>query len=359
MLRSTTIILIIGIIALIIGGCSGAGSPVEPIQNDAPRIAFGDPVPDYGCGDSIIVDLIAGQNYMAGYVEVYNDADYLYVKYMAADGWQITETHLAVANTLEGIPQTKKGNPKNGQFPYKMEHDPAVTEYTYVIDLDWDICEELFIAAHAVVQTVDGEGYVTGEETAWGYGEDFPGKNWAMYFNYEVESCCVEGLTLYDDEFTAKFYHPWAGIAYWKTVLSGVPAGFDVADGPYPGWCVDQGHYIYPNSTHTVKMYNSYADDLPSYAVDPDWDMVNYLLNHKHPDASIFDIQDAVWYFINGGHDPATLIGQAMVDDTLANGEGFVPSLCDGDIIVVIIDSFTETLGMRSQLTIIEVDCAD
>ena len=99
--------------------------------------------------------------------------------------WEMTETHVAVADSLEGIPQTKSGNPKVGNFPYAMEHNPAVTTYTYVIDLEWEVGTELYIAAHAVVQ--DG----CRQETAWadcqGPAFLFPGANWASFVTHVVQ----------------------------------------------------------------------------------------------------------------------------------------------------------------------------
>lgn len=117
--------------------------------------------------DPFIKDLIAGQHIDVGDVKVWNDADYLYLKYIVdTEGWCITETHLHVAISLEDIPQTKKGNPIPGQFDYKEEHD-CVTEYTYEIPLEWDPSDELFIATHAVVvQPIDGCF-----ETVWQIGD--------------------------------------------------------------------------------------------------------------------------------------------------------------------------------------------
>jgi len=104
-------------------------------------------------------DLLAGQTIDVGEVQVWNDAGNLYVKYIVDKaGWCLTETHLAVDTVLDNIPQTKKGNPIPGKFEYKKEHDPCVTEYTYTIPLDWGCNESLFIAAHAVVIEVLGDG---------------------------------------------------------------------------------------------------------------------------------------------------------------------------------------------------------
>ncbi|WP_455369934.1 hypothetical protein [[Eubacterium] cellulosolvens] len=101
--------------------------------------------------DPYTTDLLAGQTIDVGDVLVWNDVDYLYVKYLITElGWCLLETQLQVATSLEGIPQ-KNGNPIPGKFTYKATHE-CVTEYTYMIELSWDAGQELFIAAHAKVQ---------------------------------------------------------------------------------------------------------------------------------------------------------------------------------------------------------------
>ena len=69
--------------------------------------------------DPFATDLVAGQHTDAGDVLVWNDDDYLYVKFLAKDGWCLAETHLAVADALAAIPQTGNGKPeaKNGKSP--------------------------------------------------------------------------------------------------------------------------------------------------------------------------------------------------------------------------------------------------
>ena len=139
--------------------------------------------------DAVWKSLFAGKDIYVGGVRIWNDDDNLYVMYSVwGTGWEITETHLAVATSLAGIPQTKSGNPKVGHFAYQMMHDPPVTtEYTYTIPLDWGEGTLLYIAAHAVVQTWDP---IYQEETAWADCEPnavFPGKNWATYVTYTVQ----------------------------------------------------------------------------------------------------------------------------------------------------------------------------
>jgi hypothetical protein len=84
-----------------------------------------------------------------GDVLVWNDEDYLYVKYVTTDDWYITEVHLEVATISGGIPQAK-GNPIPGKFTYKAE-GLWTQEYLFTIPLSWDSDKQLSIAAHAVV----------------------------------------------------------------------------------------------------------------------------------------------------------------------------------------------------------------
>ena len=129
-------------------------------------------------GNPFVVDLLAGKDIPAGEVQVWNDADYLYVKY-ELNGWCMTETHVHAADSLDGIPHTKKGNPIPGHFDYKMEHDPCVTEYTYRIPLDdWEPDTELYIAAHAAMDEVQAMTIVSDVgDTVYGPLNYDPGLN--------------------------------------------------------------------------------------------------------------------------------------------------------------------------------------
>ena len=76
--------------------------------------------------------------------------------------------------------------------------------------------------------------------------------------------------------------------------------------------------------------------------------MVNYVLNNKHPMAEDVSIQEAISYFVGTEVPPFSAWAQLMIDDALANGEGFYPS--PGEIIGVILDA-----GPDVQPTMIEV----
>lgn len=166
-----------------------------------PALAQAGPV----CGTATVTTLYAGRTIDAGTVTVSNDSSNLYVTFSTQDGWELTETHLAIATTLSGIPQTKSGNPKVGNFPYQRTYDPSVTSDVYVFSLDQLAVSlgldrftcgatSLVLAAHAVVVQHDGNGGVTSRETGWGSGTGFPGGNWATWFGSTVQCCAATGI---------------------------------------------------------------------------------------------------------------------------------------------------------------------
>jgi hypothetical protein len=138
--------------------------------------------------------------------------------------------------------------------------------------------------------------------------------------------------------------------SYFISTLSGVPPGYDVQNGVYPGWCVDKRFNIPRNTDVQVKLYSSLNP--PADLLSQRWDLVNYILNNKQ--GSMQDIQDAIWYFVKmdgiGWWGEGTKPGaQSMIDDALTNGNGFVPG--PGDVLAIICYPKTDT-----QITIIEIE---
>jgi len=100
--------------------------------------------------DPVTVDLLAGQDDDVGDITVWNDEDNLYVEFDTTESGELMlETHLAIATSVSGIPQTKKGNPIPGQFEYTTNHMGGTTNYVYMIPLEWISGTDLYIAAHA------------------------------------------------------------------------------------------------------------------------------------------------------------------------------------------------------------------
>lgn len=133
-------------------------------------------------------DMLAGQHINVGQVCVSNDSENLYVKYSTVDEWLLDEAHLFVGKSLDDMPQTKKGSPKIGNFPYKSE-GLSINYFEFTIPLssfgDLPCGSELFVAAHASVSKDNGDGS-SQQETSWSNGDKITDRGWAMFSTYEV-----------------------------------------------------------------------------------------------------------------------------------------------------------------------------
>jgi hypothetical protein len=291
--------------------------------------------------DPFETDLIAAQHYDAGEVLVWNNGDNLFVKYIADEDWQITETHLHVAESMEDIPQ-KNGNPIPGQFDYKEEHDPAVTEFTYEIDNTWDEDDELFIAAHAVVC----------EETTVGGLEETE----AMLPDI-VTASAVHAITIGHLE------------SYFVVTIS----GGTYLDGTHNGWCVDLDALMHDYLSFTAKVYSSY-EMIPIGLINhpENLDLVNWILNQDYVGTSspggygIYtygDVQRAIWELIEDKQSTIYLgpwninrANEIIADAEDPAVEGFEPG-CDEvfGVLLVPVDEYGRRDLSQGQICIIPV----
>ena len=104
--------------------------------------------------------------------------------------YELVETHVHVAMSYLDLPQTGSGNPKVGHFDYSSEHDPMagdVTSKQYTIPLSSygltyvAVHADVYSATSLIPGTIDEYGRY---ETAWVDGDDFDGRNWAMYITF-------------------------------------------------------------------------------------------------------------------------------------------------------------------------------
>ncbi|HDS63238.1 MAG TPA: hypothetical protein ENN52_03745 [Methanofollis liminatans] len=285
--------------------------------------------------DPYRTDLIAGQHTDAGDVLVWNDDDYLYVKFLAKDGWCLAETHLAVAGVLADIPQTGNGkpqanngkskvgngkqqtvngNPIPGQFAYGDSYDPCVGSDTFLIPLDEVGRGTLYVAAHAVVQKPGGLD-------------------------------CLEGVL--PDEVTMRVTFQYlGGPAYLPEVTV---TGGTTLDGIYPGWCVNTGTNIEKDRDYLAAVYSSYGT-IPPGAIDhpENLDLVNWIINQGfvgqtggNGTYTFGDVQRAIWRLVDDDPEHETYTGydESRVGEILAAayayGEGFVAG--PGDLVAIVL----------------------
>jgi hypothetical protein len=149
--------------------------------------------PAWAQTDCFTTDLIAGQHYNAGTVTACPTMDpgtaqpvKLTVTYTTNEFWAITETHMAAAFELSGIPTNRKGNPQNGQFAFGGSYKPGVSTVSFDVNVT-GVCEQpeqtVYIAAHAVVKG-GGPGQKASSQTAWGAGTPFNSDGWQTYFTW-------------------------------------------------------------------------------------------------------------------------------------------------------------------------------
>lgn len=135
--------------------------------------------------------IYAGQNILAGYLEISNNGTQFEVEYFATGDWKFTELHLYVGD-LALAPQAGNGNPIPGRFNNKVNFSnaTAATSYSFIIPLSainglQDQC--IIVAAHSVMKRFNTSGSVVQTETGWGGNVPFAGANWATYSTYCLE----------------------------------------------------------------------------------------------------------------------------------------------------------------------------
>ncbi len=166
---------------------------------------------------------------------------------------------------------------------------------------------------------------------------------------------------------TVQLHNPGTS-SYWAGTFSGVPAGYDVANGVYKVWCIDEEHSIGNNSIWTVRLISSlnplvytmninwgYQPPHPNIFNYVNWIINTYEVGASGPgvaSASITEMQTALWYFID--HTTyASLSGDAktIVDQALLNGTSFVPAT--GQMAAVVL---YDPDKLNFQICIVEID---
>ena len=143
--------------------------------------------------------LYAGQTLDIGTVSVEVLDTNLVVTYQTDSGWQLSETHLWVGDDLSDMPQTRKGSPKIGNFPYASGTLSGSSVHVETVPLSVigfncpSTDQEYYIAAHAAVQRVDSSGSVVQSETAWSDGSRYVERGMWGTYSSTVLTCDCDG----------------------------------------------------------------------------------------------------------------------------------------------------------------------
>ena len=322
--------------ALLSGACAGNVSDFE-----SGTFALG--VGCYDAGAPFVADLIAGgggnAGEIAGQLQVWNDADNIYVTYLTNDDWCLNEVHLDIQTDASAVPQ-KNGNPQPGRFAYKADGLDCISAYTFTVANTFSGYDSLAIAAHSAVRTAEPIGTTVNIS--------------------QFEQGLPELVTL-----SVKS----ASDSYFSTTIESTLVGSPLDPGPYAGWCIDTDHNISTNATYTAEVYSSYeAAGLDLVEQPENFDLVNWLINQDYVGQASTcggsytkgDVQRAIWTLIEDNLSTAGLgaWSQCRVDeivsDAYASGEGFSPTAC-GDAIAVILRPIDENATTEAQVTIAQI----
>jgi hypothetical protein len=123
--------------------------------------------------------------------------------------------------------------------------------------------------------------------------------------------------------------------AWFNFTLTGVPSGYDISDGVYPGWCVDKYQTMDLIADHQVKLKSCYASDLQGFDAIS-WEKMNYIINHKQG-KNQNSVQRAMWYFTNDIYPEGYPGALAIINDTNNNSAGYIPQ--NGEILAIAIEA--------------------
>ena len=140
------------------------------------------------CGSRKSVSLLTSGATSAGTVTIANDPSRLVITYTTInDAWAITAVHLAVAESVAGIPRYESENPIPEHFLYQNFFDPPVHTIALPVPLDkLKPGMTVYVAAQAEVRESGGEQE---PQAAWGQGPRFNNHNPATYIAYQVQPC--------------------------------------------------------------------------------------------------------------------------------------------------------------------------
>lgn len=137
----------------------------------------------------------------------------------------------------------------------------------------------------------------------------------------------------------------------FTATFAGLPAGLSVTNTTYLAWCFDvNGDYTNNNASTQYYPYSTYSPSLPANVQSPNWDKVNWVLNHKPAGPqSTWIVQQVIWRLMSGSYlpPPGYPLPQPASDDlynqAISLGTGFVPSV--GQTIGVILYADGQGVG--------------
>lgn len=156
-----------------------------------------------------------------GSVSISESDGSLTVTYEISDeAYEITETHLHVADAVDEIPTNRPGNPRVGHFDHSSEHEEGVASVVHVVDVT-GLGDELVVAAQAKVRTeIEEEAIEEGgedvEDGETSDEEEADEEEEEPEYEYEYEDAWADGERINDRR------HPRHGhyLGSWATYVA-------------------------------------------------------------------------------------------------------------------------------------------
>ncbi len=284
------------------------------------------------CGETIERDLIADMDQVIGKVIVSKNEQNVDIEYVIeSEGWYLLETDVSITPSKSDVLITSTGDPDISQFTVNTTHDPIVLSYKYE-NLSTGGNNNVAILAHATVQQRESNVNILDNL--------LPPEKVKVEVGYQGEP------------------------HYFETTISGA-GDFN---GTYPGNCVDLDHVIYSGREYEMNMVSSYSDDdmLLSLLVDKpqNLDNLNYMINQDYSELGVTGAEEqaAMWTLIDDIKPTPEIadfsfdqsIVDAMVQDALDNGEGFVPH-CGHKVLVILDPGVKDSPELKTQVTMAQV----
>jgi hypothetical protein len=257
------------------------------------------------------IDLLVGHNIDVGDVTVVGDGTNLHLQLHAASGYCLTIAHVAVAGSWQQIPQTTKGNPIPGRFPYKRSYDPCATGDEFVVALasiaGYQPGAPVTVAVHAdVVVSATGDS-----QSAWAQGSGFPGANWSTYADVKLLPS-VLGFDDIDLADGAEQPMPvgYGGFAWDQTGV------FNPAVGRYGGYAVKSE----PNLAFIAEAADFNVDGYPSppgspiTALGSDYSFVGAWFSATYRDGLVITVT---------AYDDGVMVGRKQITATMGGPTWF------------------------------------
>lgn len=183
---------VLGIMMLVLVGCTDNSSITGPEKNAAQSLPVGETVATIKLADApkaVAFPIMIDKTTSVGTISVQNTKDFIYITYLAEKDWAFKETNVHVASTIQGIPQSRDGLPSPQQFAHINRFQSEVKAYTTQIplsDYNFQIGQQVILAINFALFNPENPEVRQQLITGWGGTKNGPGPEWWNVIPYTL-----------------------------------------------------------------------------------------------------------------------------------------------------------------------------